>query len=150
MPYFESSFRISSALPNPEIGTGASCRKPSHEVFREISEIYQADYEQPGKGVIQVWSKLDSARRLLLRDPGETSGFCFVVGVERGDLIFARHGTVLASKAKREAPTEAVGCMLSVGRKGKIGIVDHGSGSCAVLARVGDLAASRGRYSPSF
>ena len=35
---------------------------------------------------------------------------------ERGDLIFARHGTVLASKAKREAPTEAVGCMLSVGR----------------------------------
>jgi ACS family tartrate transporter-like MFS transporter len=69
---------------------------------------------------------------------------------ERGDLIFARHGTVLASKAKREAPTEAVGCMLSVGRKGKIGIVDHGSGSCAVLARVGDLAASRGRYSPSF
>ena len=45
---------------------------------------------------------------------------------ERGDLIFARHGTVLASKAKREAPTEAVGCMLSVGRKGKIGIVDMG------------------------
>ena len=45
---------------------------------------------------------------------------------ERGDLIFARHGTVLASKAKREAPTEAVGCMLSVGRKGKIGIVDLG------------------------
>src|SRR5215831_20464534 len=28
---------------------------------------------------------------------------------ERGDLIFARHGTVLASKAKRDAPTEAVG-----------------------------------------
>jgi hypothetical protein len=49
---------------------------------------------------------------------------------ERGDLIFARHGTVLASKAKRDAPTEAVACMLSEGRKGKIGIVDHGIG-CA-------------------
>ena len=39
-----------------------------------------------------------------------------------------------------------VGCMLSVGRKGKIGI----DGSCVVLARVGDQAAARGCYSPSF
>ena len=43
---------------------------------------------------------------------------------KRGDLIFARHGTVLTSKAKRDVPTEAVGCMLFVERKGKIGIVD--------------------------
>ena len=34
--------------------------------------------------------------------------------------------------------------------KGKIGIVDHGSGSCVVLTRAGDLAASRGCYSPLF
>ena len=38
---------------------------------------------------------------------------------ERGDLIFARHGTVLASKAKRDAPTEAVGVCCLCDEKAK-------------------------------
>jgi hypothetical protein len=57
-----------------------------------------------------------STREGLMLLGGTTSAATFGIYLqkiclfpERGDLIFARHGTVLASKAKRDAPTEAVG-----------------------------------------
>lgn len=69
---------------------------------------------------------------------------------ELGDLIFARHGTVLASKAKHDAPTEGGAVYAVIGTKRQ----DRNRRSWewivhVVLTRVGDLAASRVCYSPS-
>ena len=93
---------------------GASFRTKQRDdlSIRLVGSDVADGYEQLGCGPL-AWSAFSEKWRLVPTSAA-TSGSIFK------KMCF--HGTVMAAKGAARCLTGAVGCMLSVGRKGKIGI----------------------------